>query len=49
MSDAKPSKPSEGKPRSPGAELAPVAVRVEEGAMNRPLLDGYTVDREKVS
>lgn len=29
--------------------VAPVAVKVEEGAMNRSLMDGFTVDREKVS
>ena len=41
MSDRK---QEEGKPRSPG--IAPVAVKVEEGA--KPLPDGFSVDREKV-
>ena len=41
MSDKK---QEEGRPRSPG--IAPVAVKVEEGA--KPLPDGFSVDREKV-
>ena len=44
MSEDKPA----GRLRSPITELAPVAVKVEDGAMNRPVVDGFTVDREKV-
>lgn len=43
MSDRK---QEEGRPRSPG--IAPVAVKVEEGAISKPLPDGFNVDREKV-
>lgn len=47
MSEGKPPE-GPGRPRSPISELAPVAVKVEEGTMNRPVMDGFTVDREKV-
>ena len=39
-------KPNEGKPTS--MEVAPVAIKVEDGAINKPLTDAFTVDREKV-
>lgn len=38
----------EGRSRSPVQGVGPVAVKVEEGAINKPLPDGYSVDREKV-
>ena len=37
----------EEKSRSPQG-VGPVAVKVEEGTINKPLPDGYSVDREKV-
>lgn len=40
----------EGRSRSPAPAPAvgPVAVKVEESAINKPLPDAYSVDREKV-
>lgn len=41
-------KQREGRPRSPVPGVAPVAVKVEDSEINKPLIDTFAVDREKV-